>query len=102
MTSKEKLYYLLEQYYLNKYSTEIFTDDFTITYNLETDYESLTENENKLLGDLCTITSRFSPYEEDLKIANVYYSERQVKDKATKVYLRLNEKSGEVTFLTFF
>jgi len=90
MTSKEKLYYLLEQYYLNKYSTEIFTDEFTTICNLETDYESLTENENKLLGDLCTITSRFSSDEEDLKIANVYYSERQVKDKATKVYLKLN------------
>jgi hypothetical protein len=89
MTSKEKLFYLLEQYYFNKYSTEIFADEFTITYDTEIDYDLLTEKENKLLGDLCIITARFSSSAEDLRIPNVYYSERQVKDKATEVYLKL-------------
>lgn len=89
MTAKEKLFYLLEQYYLNKYSTKIFADEFTVTYDLETDYDLLTEKENKFLGDLCIIAARFSSDEEDLKIPNVYYSEKQVKEKAIEVYLKL-------------
>ncbi len=86
MSPKGKLYYLLEQYFLNKYTTTVFADEFTVTYDLEVDYESLTEEENALFGELCAMTARFSSDEEELQIPNVYFSEMQVKEKATEVY----------------
>lgn len=91
MTSKEKLYYLLEQYYLCKYSTEMFADKFTVTFNLETDYDSLSEEEMELFEELSIKTARFSTDEEDLKIPYVYFSEKDVKENATELYLKLKK-----------
>ena len=72
MNVKEKLYYLLKEFKKGRYDTSAFCDQFTITYDTEVDYETLSALENKLFGELSVITARFSPYEEDLKIPNVY------------------------------
>ena len=89
MEAKEKLYYLLTEFQKGKYDTDIFCDQFTIVYDTEMDYGLLSEVENKLFNELSIITARFSPYEEDLKIPNVYYSEKEVKSKVREVLDRL-------------
>ncbi len=89
MTSKEKLYYLLTEYQKGKYDTNTFCDQFTFIYNTEADYNMLSEAENKLFSELSIITARFSPYEEDLKLPNVYYSEQEVKFKVEEVVVKL-------------
>jgi len=40
---------------------------------------------------LSIITARFSSNEEDLKIPNAYFSEKEVKQNATKVFLELTK-----------
>ena len=89
MSEKEQLYYLLKHYYEDDYTTGVFVDEFDRIYNLEVDYTTLSDEENKLMGELSVITGRFSPCEEELKIPNVYFSESDVKQKATEVYLEL-------------
>lgn len=37
------------------------------------------------------MTGRYSPFEEDLKIPNAFFNEREVKKEATDVYLRLRK-----------
>jgi hypothetical protein len=74
MTNSKALYYLLEQYLCDKINTDTFCDKFTTTYGLETEYEKLSTEEHQLFSNLWDFTKRFSPYEEDLKLPNVYYN----------------------------
>jgi hypothetical protein len=80
----ERLHFLLEQYLSDKINTNTFCDHFTDTYGLETESESLSALEQKLFRSLYEFTGRFSPYEEDLKLPNVYYNEQEIRDKATE------------------
>ena len=41
-----------------------------------TEKEQLSEQENNEFGDLCEMAGRFSDDEEELKIPNMYYSEK--------------------------
>ena len=85
MTYKEQLYYLLKEYSENRYTTDDFCDQFTIIYNTKLDYSDLNKTEEKLFHELAEITARFSPYEDDLKIKNVFFSENDVKNKVAEV-----------------
>ena len=89
MTEKEKIYYLLTEFQKGKYDTNTFCDQFTVIYDTEVDYDSLSTVENELFNELSVITARFSPCEEDLKIPNVYYSEQEVKSKVEEVLTKL-------------
>lgn len=89
MTSKEKLYYLLLEYQKNKYDTSTFCDQFTIIFDVEIDYDTLSAVENELFNELSTITARFSSNEDDLKIPNMYYSEHEVKLKVNEILRKL-------------
>ncbi len=93
MTPKEKLYYLLKEFLYGKYDANTFSDQFTTIYDTEVDYDTLSEIEMKLFGELCEITARFSSYEEDLKIPNAYFNEQQVKTKAEEVYKQLMQST---------
>lgn len=86
MTYKEQLYYLLSEYIKGNYTTNDFCDQFGIIYNTKLDYDDLSNKEYDLFNKLTDITERFSPYEEDLKIPNVFKSETDVKDIAEKTY----------------
>lgn len=93
MKPKEQLMYLLEHYYKNDYTTDVFVDEFYRIYNFEVDDSDLTQKELRILSELSTITGRFSPFEDDLKIPNAYFSENDVRKKATEVYLELSNNS---------
>ena len=90
MDAKEKLIYLVKEYIKGNYDTNTFCDQFTLVYDIETDYEVLTEQENVLFSQITQYTSRFSQYEEDLKIPNMYYNEKDVSDKVKEVARALN------------
>ena len=89
LNPKEQLMYLLEHYYIGNYDTETFADEFHRIYHFEVDDKDLSAKEKNALSELSTIVARFSPFEEDLKIPNMYFSEKDVKEKATEVYLKL-------------
>lgn len=90
MTSKEQLYYLIHEYIKDNYDTKTFCDQFTIIFNIETDYEDLNEVENKLFLELSSVTTRFSPYEKDFVFQNVYYTEQEVKREVLEIKRKLN------------
>ena len=79
MTDKEKLYYLINEFFAGNYDAETFSDLFTVQYNTDTDYDELSEIENRLFDELSHITSRFSSDVEDLRIPNLYYDESKVR-----------------------
>lgn len=91
MEPREKLYYLLSEYLSGNYDAETFCDIFTVTYDIEIDYNTLNTLEKLLFKELCTLTARFSSDEKDLEIRNVYVNERKVREKALQVYRELVE-----------
>lgn len=89
MESREKLYYLLSEYITENSNIEVFCDMFTITYNIETDYSTLSKKEKLLFEELCRLTARFSSDEDDLVIKNLYVGEKEIRKNALKVYDQL-------------
>lgn len=81
MTEKEQLWYLINGLLNNSYDIRIFCSEFTRIYDLEADYEQLTEQENNEFRDLSEMAGRFSDDEEELKIPNMYYSKENILDK---------------------
>ena len=81
MTEKEQLWYLINGLLNNLYDIRIFCSEFARIYDLETDYEQLTEQENNEFRDLSEMAGRFSDDEEELKIPNMYYSKENILDK---------------------
>lgn len=92
MSTKDKLYFALKDFVTGNYRTEDFCSWFSILYFHELNYDDLNEIEYKLFNELANIADRFSPYEEDLIIPNVYFNEREVFEKAKETYnILINE-----------
>ncbi|EAF4362427.1 hypothetical protein CYG76_09275 [Listeria monocytogenes] len=53
-------------------------------FDLEIDYDELSKDEYTILGNVSDMAARFSDSEEDLKLPNVYYSEKQVREEVTR------------------
>ncbi|MBC1482224.1 hypothetical protein HCJ58_01275 [Listeria sp. FSL L7-1509] len=83
MTKKEQLYYLLNG--LNHREIEInnFTNQFMKIFDLEIDFDELSKKEYIVLGNVSDMAARFSDNAEDLKLPNVYYSEKQIRDEVS-------------------
>ncbi|WP_429948360.1 hypothetical protein [Enterococcus sp. AZ101] len=83
MTKKEQLYYLLNG--LNDGEIEInnFTNQFMKIFDLEIDYDELSKKEYIVLGNVSDMSARFSDNAEDLKLPNVYYSEKKIRDEVS-------------------
>lgn len=82
MDAKRQLYYLLENVKKGKYDINTFCNLFTVTFNVECDYESLSKTELNVFSELEQYTSRFSPFAEDLKkYPNTYYNEETIKEQ---------------------
>ena len=86
MTEKEQLWYLIRGLMEGTYEIETFCSEFTRIYNLETDYEKLSRDENTRFKELRNMTARFSDDEEELKIPNVYFSEEKIRSKVAEIY----------------
>ncbi|EAD1203899.1 hypothetical protein CCU51_04605 [Listeria monocytogenes] len=53
-------------------------------FDLEIDYDELSKDEYTILGNVSDMAARFSDSEEDLKLPNVYYSEKQVREEVAR------------------
>ncbi len=67
------------------YDVKTFCSEFTRIYNLEVDYEQLSQQGQLEFGDLCEMAGRFSDNEEDLKISNMYYSRENILSKTQSI-----------------
>lgn len=95
MTEKEQLWYLINGVLNSSYDIKTFCSEFTRIYDLEVDYEQLSEHENNEFGDLCEMAGRFSNDEDELKIPNMYYSKENILDKARYVKQKLENNTTE-------
>lgn len=85
MTQKEQLWYLINGVISGSYEVDTFCDEFYRIYGLEIDYEQLTEQENHAFEELLDMTGRFSEFEDDLRIPNMYFSGDEIIKKAKEV-----------------
>jgi len=91
MTEKEQLWYLINGVLNGSYDIRTFCSEFTRIYDLEIDYEQLSEEENCEFGELCEMAGRFSDDEQELKIPNMYYSKKNILDKTRYVKQKLEK-----------
>lgn len=82
MSEKDQLWYLIDGLLNKSYDIQTFCSEFTKIYDLETDYDMLSVDENREFGDLCEMAGRFSKNEEELEIPNMYFSEKNITEKA--------------------
>lgn len=92
MTKREQLWYLIVEVMKGAYDINTFCSEFTRIYNLEIDYNELTDEENCQFSDLCEMAERFSDKKEELKIPNMYFSEKEIINKVKEIK-KLNMKS---------
>lgn len=85
MNNKEIVLYLLNGLENNKYEAKTFCDEYVEAFR------NLEANEIKncelllQLEDLMEMAARFSDYEEDLKLKNVYFNEDDIKNKVREI-----------------
>ncbi len=96
MKIKEQLYYLIKEYRKGNYTTNIFCDQFTEIYCNERNEANLSMLENKEFERLNEVTSRYSMYEEDLKMyPGVYFTEEDVQNKVEEFFDTLKSEVKE-------
>ena len=83
MTKKEQLYYLLNGLSHGEIEINNFTIQFTKIFDLEIDYDELSEKEYTVFDNLSDMAGRFSDSAEDLKLPNVYYNEKLIRDEVS-------------------
>lgn len=81
---KEQLYFLLNGLDNGEIEINNFTNQFMKIFDLEIDYDELSKEEYTILGKVSDMAARFSDNEEDLKLPNVYYSEKQIREEVTR------------------
>lgn len=85
MNEKQQLWYLMDGLLNDSYQIKTFCSEFSRIYDLEVDYEELSQEENEEFGDLCDMCSRFSDNVNELQIPNMYFSEEQVRNKVKDI-----------------
>lgn len=95
MTSKEKLYYLLEHVIIGEYDMLTFANIYTNIINLELNVSEFTVLELDVFTELNKYTSRFSPYVEDLKFNNVFYDEKILRQQINVAMKKLKLGTNE-------
>ncbi|EEO3349738.1 hypothetical protein K7S56_001480 [Listeria monocytogenes] len=81
---KEQLYFLLNGLDNGEIEINTFINQFIKIFDLEIDYDELSMEEYTILGKVSDMAARFSDNEEDLKLPNVYYSEKQIREEVTR------------------
>ena len=81
MTEREQLWYLINGVLNYKYDVKTFCAEFTRIYDLEVDYDELSDEENAVFADLCEMATRFSDDEKELGIPNMFFSEENILEK---------------------
>ena len=85
-TPKERLYWLITLYKNKEIEVSNFCDEFHITFDHESRYETFTLQEEKVFGELAYLAARYSEFEEDHKNhPNVYSTDEQIEQSVTRV-----------------
>lgn len=58
---------LIKSYLEGNIDIEYFTNEFTIIYGQETDYDALEPVKRRLYSELYTIAARYSPFPEEIE-----------------------------------
>ena len=89
---KRRIYQLIDMYLLDDIDESMFCDEFYYSYDLELDFDTLTEEEHKIFYELSKITSRFSNFEEDIKqYPGVYSTREEVREKIKETKEKLEK-----------
>ena len=91
MNNKEQLYYLVIAYHKNKYSTSNFCNQLTDIFYHHLEENDLEEKEYNLFMKLCEIADRYSEFDEDLLLSNVFLSESQFRFEFNKMINNFTE-----------
>jgi len=87
---KRRLYQLMDIFLSGVITASKFCDEFYYSYNLEIDYDTLTESEQTAFAELEEVSSRFSSYKEDHeKYPGTYYTEEELRQEVIKTKERL-------------
>ena len=91
-TDKRRLYQLVDMYLSGEINESIFCHEFYCSYDLELDYETLNQDEDKAFYELSEITIRFSESETDIKnYPGIYHTKEEVKQKAIETKEKLKK-----------
>ena len=85
MSDREQLWYLINGLLNGAYSPNVFCDEFTRIYDINTDYDNLSLQEREKFAELSEMAARFSDDEEELKIPNMYFNANQIIEKAKTI-----------------
>lgn len=77
---------LIQDYIGGRIGVEIFTNDFTIIYGQETDYDILDEKRYKLFSEQSDFTSRYSSNLEEIDKFKVHFGKDVVMEKAKETW----------------
>ena len=89
MTKKQELYYLLNAFKRGEYEISTFCKVFEDIFYPDVPKSELSVYELEKFEDMAKIIVRFTPYEEDLKLPNVYYNEEEVRAAIEIAYVEL-------------
>ncbi|MDN3505827.1 MAG: hypothetical protein P0S96_01190 [Simkaniaceae bacterium] len=89
-TDKRRIYQLINMYLAKRIDEEVFCSDFVPSYDLELDYETLSEEEYKAFDELSIVASRYSGFEEDHRdYPGTYFTKEELMQKVMETKLKL-------------
>ena len=93
MTPLEQLFYLIDEYRANRYSTEDFEYYFSTIYCHELYSDTLESKTKDYFKSIILLLSRYSRYEEDLKnFKDFFIDETTFRDKFNKLVIEYETK----------
>ena len=91
-TDKRRIYQLINMYLAEKIDEATFCNEFYCSYDLELDYDNLTNEEHQVLSELGKFASRFSEFYEDIKkYPGVYYTKNELRTKIIETKQKLEK-----------
>jgi hypothetical protein len=96
-SDKRRIYQLIDMYLAQKINEAAFCADFIPSYDLELDYDTLTDEEHLVFSELGKIAGRFSGFEEDIrKYPGVYYTKEELRQKIIETKEKLKKYFEEL------
>lgn len=88
---KRRLNQLIKMYLSNKITTTVFCDEVYYCFDLELESSELTDEEKRYFRKLDNVTSRYSEFEEDFKLApRAFNTDKDVYEKAKETRCNLS------------
>ena len=91
-SDKRTIYYLIIEYLPGKIDESTFCNEFHCSYDLELNYNDLTDEEYKAFHELGDVSGRFSEYEEDFKkFPGVFFTRKELRQKVLETKTKLSK-----------